>query len=140
MNPALTARIHVPASTVARICGLNLLDIENRCFSADKLSRRNFRYMLTKAKAITLIHEINNKPAGYALLNYLMTPENAVKEHLANGAPCTDSRVNALLPKEFLTNPILYPAAELLAPLEFGAAATLTSPDRAELMARFKAA
>jgi spermidine/putrescine transport system substrate-binding protein len=81
-----------------------------------------------------------NKPAGYALLNYLMTPENAVKEHLANGAPCTDSRVNALLPKEFLSNPILYPAADLLAPLEFGAAATLTSPDRAELMARFKAA
>jgi spermidine/putrescine transport system substrate-binding protein len=81
-----------------------------------------------------------NKAAGYALLNYLMTPENAVKEHIANGAPCTDSRVNALLPKEFLSNPILYPAADLLAPLEFGAAATLTSPERAELMARFKSA
>ncbi len=27
-----------------------------------------------------------NKPAGYALLNFLMTPENAVKEHIANGA------------------------------------------------------
>jgi ribosomal-protein-alanine acetyltransferase len=45
-----------------------LLDIENRCFTADKLSRRNFRYMLTKAKAITLIQEINSKPAGYALV------------------------------------------------------------------------
>ena len=81
-----------------------------------------------------------NKPAGYALLNYLMTPENAVKEHLANGAPCTDARVNKLLPKEFLSNPILYPAADLLSHLEFGAAATLTDPGRAELMARFKAA
>lgn len=81
-----------------------------------------------------------NKPAGYALLNYLMTPENAVKEHIANGAPCTDSRVNALLPKDFLSNPILYPAADLLKPLEFGAAATLTDPNRAELMARFKSA
>lgn len=79
-----------------------------------------------------------NKPAGYALLNYLMLPANAVKEHLANGAPSTDSRVNALLPKEVLENPILYPAAELLSPLEFGAAATLTDPGRAELMARFK--
>ncbi|TIT45790.1 MAG: extracellular solute-binding protein, partial [Mesorhizobium sp.] len=81
-----------------------------------------------------------NKPAGYALLNYLMDPKVAVKEHLANGAPSTDARVNALLPKEVLENPILYPAAELLTPLEFGAAATLTDPGRAELMARFKSA
>ena len=81
-----------------------------------------------------------NKPAGYALLNYLMDPKVAVKEHLANGAPATDSRVNALLPKEVLENPILYPAADLLTPLEFGAAATLTDPARAELMARFKSA
>lgn len=81
-----------------------------------------------------------NKPAGYALLNYLMNPQVAVKEHLANGAPCTDARVNALLPKEVLNNSILYPAADLLTPLEFGAAATLTDPSRAELMARFKSA
>ena len=30
--------------------------------------------------------------------------------------------------------------ADLLSTLEFGAAATLTNPDRAELMARFKSA
>jgi spermidine/putrescine transport system substrate-binding protein len=35
---------------------------------------------------------------------------------------------------------VLYPAAELLAPLEFGAASTLTNPLRAEIMARFKSA
>ena len=35
-----------------------------------------------------------NKPAGYALLNYLMDPENAVKEHIANGAP-TDRQPRA---------------------------------------------
>lgn len=81
-----------------------------------------------------------NKPAAYALLNYLMNPQVALKEHLANGAPSTDARVNALLPKEVINNPILYPAADLLTPLEFGAAATLTDPARAELMARFKAA
>ena len=40
-----------------------------------------------------------NKPAGYALLNYFMTPEIAVKEHLAHGAPATDARVNKLLPQ-----------------------------------------
>lgn len=81
-----------------------------------------------------------NKPAGYALLNYLMDPQNAVKEHVANGAPTCDSRVLALLPKEITSNKIVYPDEAALTPLEFGAAQTLTDPGRAELMARFKSA
>ncbi|ASY57231.1 spermidine/putrescine ABC transporter substrate-binding protein [Sinorhizobium sp. CCBAU 05631] len=81
-----------------------------------------------------------NKPAGYALLNYLMMPENAVKEHIANGAPTTDSRVLKLLPPEVTSNKIVYPDEAALTPLEFGAAVTLTDPGRAELMARFKSA
>lgn len=81
-----------------------------------------------------------NKAAGYALLNYLMTPENAVKEHIANGAPTTDSRVLKLLPAEVTSNKIVYPDEAALTPLEFGAAVTLTDPGRAELMARFKSA
>jgi spermidine/putrescine transport system substrate-binding protein len=81
-----------------------------------------------------------NKPAGYALLDYLMTPENAVKEHIANGAPTTDSRVLALLPSDVTANKIVYPDEASLTKLEFGAAVTLTDPARAELMARFKSA
>lgn len=81
-----------------------------------------------------------NKAAGYALLNYLMDPANAVKEHIANGAPTTDSRVIALLPAEVTGNKIVYPDEAALTPLEFGAAVTLTDPGRAELMARFKSA
>jgi spermidine/putrescine transport system substrate-binding protein len=81
-----------------------------------------------------------NKAAGYALLNYLMDPANAVKEHIANGAPTTDSRVMSLLPPEMVASKILYPDEAALSPLEFGAAVTLTDPARAELMARFKAA
>ncbi|WP_373413765.1 spermidine/putrescine ABC transporter substrate-binding protein [Ensifer aridi] len=81
-----------------------------------------------------------NKAAGYALLNYLIAPENAVKEHIANGAPTTDSRVMKLLPAEVTSNKIVYPDEAALTPLEFGAAVTLTDPGRAELMARFKAA
>ena len=81
-----------------------------------------------------------NKPAGYALLNFLMDPQNAVKEHIANGAPTTDSRVMALLPAEVTGNKIVYPDEAALTPLEFGAAVTLTDPARAELMARFKSA
>ncbi len=81
-----------------------------------------------------------NKPAGYALLNYLMDPAVAVKEHLANGAPTTDSRVMALLPADVTSNKIVYPDEAALTPLEFGAATTLTDPGRAEVMARFKSA
>ncbi|MEP9389822.1 spermidine/putrescine ABC transporter substrate-binding protein [Mesorhizobium sp. KR9-304] len=81
-----------------------------------------------------------NKPAGYALLDYLMTPENAVKEHIANGTPTTDSRVLALLPAELTGNKIVYPDEAALTKLEFGAAVTLTDPARAEVMARFKSA
>ena len=55
--------------------------------------------------------------------------------------PVADSRTNALLPAgDLLEDPILYPAQELLDALEFGAAATLTDPNRAELLARFKSA
>ncbi|MDE0945204.1 MAG: spermidine/putrescine ABC transporter substrate-binding protein, partial [Alphaproteobacteria bacterium] len=46
----------------------------------------------------------------------------------------------AMLPAETAENSILFPAAELLNGLEFGAAQTMTDPLRAELMARFKAA
>ena len=84
--------------------------------------------------------DATNKAAGYALLNYLMDPANAVKEHIANGAPTTDSRVYALLPKDQTSNMVVYPDEKSLTPLEFGAAATLTDPGRAELMARFKSA
>ena len=78
--------------------------------------------------------------AAYALIDFLLNPEVNAKEVLAHGYPSADARTNALLPKELLEDPILYPAAELLDALEFGAAATLTDPNRAELLARFKSA
>jgi spermidine/putrescine transport system substrate-binding protein len=81
-----------------------------------------------------------NIEAAYALIDFLLTPEINAKEVVAHGYPSTDSRTNKLVPKEMLENPILYPAAEALTPLEFGAASTLTNPLRAETMARFKAA
>jgi spermidine/putrescine transport system substrate-binding protein len=84
--------------------------------------------------------EAQNLDAAYALIDWLLTPEVNAREVMAHGYPSTDARTNALLPKEILENPILYPASELLTPLEFGAAATLTNPLRAEIMARFKAA
>ena len=81
-----------------------------------------------------------HREAAYALINFLLKPEVNAKETLFHGYPVADARVNALLPPEILNDPILYPAADLLNALEFGAAATLTDPNRAELMARFKSA
>jgi spermidine/putrescine transport system substrate-binding protein len=84
--------------------------------------------------------EAPHKDAAYAFVNYMLEPEVNAREVQAHGYPSTDSRTNALVPQEMLSNPILYPAAELLSNLEFGAAATLTDPLRAEIMARFKSA
>jgi spermidine/putrescine transport system substrate-binding protein len=81
-----------------------------------------------------------NREAAYALIDWLLTPEINAKEVQAHGYPSTDARTNKLVPKEMLENPILYPDDSLLTNLEFGAAATLTNPLRAEIMARFKSA
>src|SRR5215475_2144688 len=81
-----------------------------------------------------------NKKAGYALLNFLLEPDINKNEVLFHGYPVADKRVLAMLPPDMLKDEIMFPAAELLKPLEFGAAATLTNPARAEIMARFKAA
>jgi spermidine/putrescine transport system substrate-binding protein len=80
-----------------------------------------------------------NREAAYALIDYLLTPEINAKEVQAHGYPSGDSRTNKLVPKEMLRTPSSI-RREALAPLEFGAAATLTNPLRAEIMARFKAA
>ena len=81
-----------------------------------------------------------HREAAYALINFLLDPAVNAKEVLFHGYPSADAHTNALLPQSLLNDPILYPAAELLTPLEFGAAVTLTDPNRAELMARFKSA
>ncbi|PAV48210.1 potassium transporter Trk [Pseudomonas sp. HAR-UPW-AIA-41] len=84
--------------------------------------------------------DAEHRDAAYAFINFLLDPQVNKREVEAHGYPSGDKRVDALLPKSVLEDPIMYPAAELLSSLEFGAAATLTSPERAELMARFKAA
>ncbi|MET1026044.1 MAG: spermidine/putrescine ABC transporter substrate-binding protein, partial [Dongiaceae bacterium] len=84
--------------------------------------------------------EAPNQAGAYALINYLLDPAVNKDEVLAHGYPVADKRVFDLLPEDIKTNTIMYPAADLLSPLEFGAAATLTNPARAEIMARFKSA
>lgn len=81
-----------------------------------------------------------HKDAAYALIDFLLEPNMAAKEAQFHGYATGDSRVDALLPAEMRESEILYPAAELLNALEFGAAVTMTNPQRAEILARFKSA
>ena len=81
-----------------------------------------------------------HRDAAYAFINFLQDPWVNAREVFAHGYPPTDARTSALMPDSLLNDPILYPAKDLLSALEFGAAATLTDPLRAEIMARFKSA
>ncbi|HRP76875.1 MAG TPA: peptidase C39 family protein, partial [Rhodocyclaceae bacterium] len=45
-----------------------LLALEQRCFLGDRLTRRQFRYMLTKANAVTIVADLDARIAGYVLL------------------------------------------------------------------------
>ncbi|TNF35794.1 MAG: GNAT family N-acetyltransferase [Gammaproteobacteria bacterium] len=45
-----------------------LVELEKLCFDYDRLSRRNFRYLLTKGNDVTLVDEVDNKLRGYAMV------------------------------------------------------------------------
>jgi spermidine/putrescine transport system substrate-binding protein len=82
--------------------------------------------------------DTQNPDAAYALLDFLLTPENNKKEIVFTGYASTDSRTDALLPKEILDNPIIYPPSTV--PFEFNTSAAMIDAGRAEIYARFKAA
>lgn len=48
----------------------DLTAIENACFDLDRLSRRNFRYMLTKGNADTLVYEDEQGVQAYVMVLY----------------------------------------------------------------------
>ena len=45
-----------------------LTALEEICFETDRLTRRQFRYMLTRAHAATQVAEVDGRLAGYVLL------------------------------------------------------------------------
>jgi ribosomal protein S18 acetylase RimI-like enzyme len=49
-----------------------LVALENRSFTTDRLSRRSFRHLLTKANGVTLIDELEGRLAGYATVLFNM--------------------------------------------------------------------
>lgn len=47
-----------------------LVELENACFETDRLSRRSFRHILKKGRAITLVEEDGGSVRGYAMVLY----------------------------------------------------------------------
>ncbi|WP_020406661.1 GNAT family N-acetyltransferase/peptidase C39 family protein [Hahella ganghwensis] len=67
-NPTPTALNSSPLFRRANINDLAaLIDLENRCFQTDRLSRRNFKHMLKAESAVLHIAEIDNKLAAYII-------------------------------------------------------------------------
>ena len=45
-----------------------LVALEERCFESDRISRRRFRHLLTRANASTLVAEEGGRLLGYVLV------------------------------------------------------------------------
>ena len=117
-------------------------------FDASQMTKdmKNIKYVVAEdggevwSDFYAVVKESQNPEGAHALINFLIEPNNNVKEFAVTNAPIADSRVMKLLPKEILQDPTLYPAPELMAKLEFGSADAFSSPARNEILARFKAA
>jgi spermidine/putrescine transport system substrate-binding protein len=81
-----------------------------------------------------------HRDAAYAFLDFMAVPAVAAADAAFHGAGLVDSAAIALLPADVRENPITYPDAASLSPLEFGTAELLTNPARADLWARVKSA
>lgn len=71
MKPSPSPAQEGPAIRPAGLADLDaLIALENASFASDRLTRRQFRYMLTKARADTLVAEEGATLLGYVLLLY----------------------------------------------------------------------
>ncbi len=66
MDSASIPKPHIRLAEAEDLGGL--VDIENRCFTSDRVSRRSFRRFLDSATAILLVAERDGKLVGYALV------------------------------------------------------------------------
>lgn len=54
-----------------------LVALEKRAFETDRFSRRTFRYLLTRANAISLVYELDSKVVAYCVLLFHMGTSSA---------------------------------------------------------------
>lgn len=68
-SSVVRVRHHAPVIREASLADVQaLVALESACFDGDRLSRRQFRYMLSKAHAVTLVEELEGTIRGYVLL------------------------------------------------------------------------
>ncbi|CAL1240276.1 peptidase C39 family protein [Candidatus Methylocalor cossyra] len=65
-RPAPALRSRIRPATLGDLDAL--VRIENAAFATDRIARRNFRYLLTKANAATLVEEAGGRIRGYAMV------------------------------------------------------------------------
>lgn len=70
-----------------------LLGIEQRCFQTDRLSRRNFSYLLTKANAHTLVAETEGLIQGYVMVLFSQATSASRLYSIAVDAPLRNQGV-----------------------------------------------
>ena len=64
-----------------------LVEIENASFDTDRLSRRSFRYMLTKANAVTLVAEHEGRVCGDVIILFNTCTSLAVSVSIRGAEP-----------------------------------------------------
>lgn len=75
-----------------------LVALENRCFDTDRLSRRNFTYLLSKkARASTLVDETGGELRGYVMVLFSRATSAARLYSIAVDAACRRQGVAELL-------------------------------------------
>ncbi|MEZ5583381.1 MAG: GNAT family N-acetyltransferase/peptidase C39 family protein [Candidatus Competibacteraceae bacterium] len=74
-----------------------LVALENCSFSSDKLSRRRFRYMLTKANATTLVALVSGRLLGYVLVLFSRGTSMARLYSIAVDPDCRGRDIGSLL-------------------------------------------
>ena len=75
-----------------------LVEIENRAFSTDRISRRSFRYLMSKANAATLVAvENGGAPCGYAIVLFNRGTSLARLYSIAVDPDCQRQRIGSEL-------------------------------------------
>jgi len=75
----------------------SLIDLERRCFDVERLSERNFRYLLTRAKSQTLIDEVGGQMRGYVTILWRQHLQLARIYSIAVDAPFRGQKVGLAL-------------------------------------------
>jgi ribosomal protein S18 acetylase RimI-like enzyme len=89
LNPSAHSPSGLPLIRRATLADLDaLMALEERCFTLDRISRRSFRHLLTRAHAETLVYELDGGLRGYVLLLFRQSTPLARLYSIATDPGC----------------------------------------------------